>query len=108
VVVPSPVHYDRAGRRVIEPGWQDTLAQIVRSEREAALNDGAGNAAANAGGNGTGAEPGEDTQPAARETVIVVPGPTKWRIRGTLTVAKGMLALDGNDGVLWYLPGLDR
>jgi hypothetical protein len=46
--------------------------------------------------------------PAVRETVIVVPGPTVWRIRGILTVAKGMLALEDDDGVLWYLPGLDR
>ena len=43
-----------------------------------------------------------------RETIIVVPGPAIWRIRGILTVAKGMLALEDDDGVLWYLPGLDR
>jgi hypothetical protein len=43
-----------------------------------------------------------------RETVFVVPGPAIWRIRGTLTVAKGMIALEDDDGVLWYLPGLDR
>jgi hypothetical protein len=96
VVVPSPVHYDRAGRRVLEPGWQETLTQIVQAERAA---DAA--AAAAPAVQETAAEP-------ARETLIVVPGPTVWRIRGTLTVAKGMLALDGNDGVLWYLPGLER
>jgi hypothetical protein len=45
--------------------------------------------------------------PVVRETVIVVPGPTVWRIRGTLTVAKGMLALEDDEGILWYLPGLD-
>jgi hypothetical protein len=108
VVVPSPVHYDRAGRRVIEPGWQDTLAQIVRSEREAGEGAGADPGETGDTQPAADAQPAADTQPAARETIIVVPGPAKWRIRGTLTVAKGMLALDGNDGVLWYLPGLDR
>jgi hypothetical protein len=114
VVVPSPVHYDRAGRRVIDPGWQDTLAQIVRSEREAAAaTDPAGNQAAQSAAEPAAQEPSTEplVEPAAgpaRETIIVVPGPAKWRIRGILTVAKGMLALDGNDGVLWYLPGLDR
>jgi hypothetical protein len=124
VVVPSPVHYDRAGRRVIEPGWQDTLTQIVRSEREAAANEAANAAAAGAAADGTAANAATDTGAAGneapgeaegvqptepvRETIIVVPGPTTWRIPGILTVAKGMLALDGDDGVLWYLPGLER
>jgi hypothetical protein len=47
-------------------------------------------------------------EPPVRETVIVVPGPAIWRIRGTLTAARGMLALEDKEGVLWYLPGLDR
>jgi hypothetical protein len=47
-------------------------------------------------------------QERVRETIILVPGPAVWRIRGTLTVARGMLALEDAEGVLWYLPGLDR
>jgi hypothetical protein len=105
VVVPSPIHYDRAGRRVVDPDWQDTLAQIVRSERAAAATGGVPANGADASGDKNGQSA---VQEPVRETVIVVPGPATWRIRGTLTVAKGMLALDGNDGVLWYLPGLDR
>jgi hypothetical protein len=83
VVVPSPVHYDRGGRRVIDPGWQDELARIVQQEKQAAP------------------EP-------VRETVILVPGPALRHIRGILTAAKGMIALEDDDKVLWYLPGIDR
>jgi hypothetical protein len=93
VVVPSPVHYDRAGRRVIDPGWQDDLARIVRESRSDQV-----------------AEPVEqaaEPEP-VRETIIVVPGPALRYIRGTLTVAKGMIALEDEDGILWYLPGMDR
>jgi hypothetical protein len=52
--------------------------------------------------------PAQAEQERVRETVILVPGPAIWRIRGNLTVAKGMLALEDAEGVLWYLPGLDR
>ncbi|MDR3249221.1 MAG: hypothetical protein LBT39_10605 [Treponema sp.] len=99
VVVPSPVHYDRAGRRVIDPGWQDELARIVRQER-------ADNAAGQAGEQAVETE--EQAPEPIRETVIVVPGPALRYIRGTLTAAKGMIALEDEDGVLWYLPGMDR
>jgi hypothetical protein len=58
-----------------------------------------------AGEEPAGPEAGEEE---VRERVILVPGPALWRIRGTLTVAKGMLALEDAGGVLWYLPGLDR
>jgi hypothetical protein len=92
--VPPPVHYDRAGRRVVDTNRQDTLAQIACPELEKKA---------------AGENPGEgtDARPQDRETVVV-PYPAKWRIRGTLTAAKGMLALAGDDGVLWYLPGLER
>jgi hypothetical protein len=63
-------------------------------------------AASNPSNQGSGPEV-QDVRP-VRETVFVVPGPAIWRIRGTLTVAKGMLALEDDDSVLWYLPGLDR
>jgi hypothetical protein len=56
----------------------------------------------------TGSQNGAQDAPPVRETFIVVPGPTVWRIRGVLTAARGMLALEDHDGVLWYLPGLDR
>lgn len=111
VVVPSPVHYDRAGRRVIDPSWQETMYRMIQAEKNASAPAGVQaedreqtgqDAERNGNLNGTGNEtPG-------RETIIVVPGPAIWRIRGILTAAKGMLALEDDDGVLWYLPGLDR
>jgi hypothetical protein len=112
VVVPSPVHYDRAGRRVIDPSWQETMYQMIQAEKQAASPAQAQGEDAGGAGDRSGAQDGTveaaGNGPAVRETVIVVPGPTVWRIRGTLTVAKGMLALEDDEGVLWYLPGLDR
>jgi hypothetical protein len=32
VVVPSPVHYDRAGRRVIDPSWQETMYRMIQAD----------------------------------------------------------------------------
>jgi hypothetical protein len=99
VVVPSPVHYDRAGRRVIDPSWQEQMYRMIREEREAERQDAPAPEAP--------AEP-EAGPERVRETVILVPGPALRRIRGTLTVGKGMLALEDAEGVIWYLPGLDR
>jgi hypothetical protein len=113
VVVPSPVHYDRAGRRVVDPDWQYTLAQMIQADRDAAAAAASASASAAAAGETVQEETKtpeaapEEPQP-MRETVIVVPGPALWRIRGTLTVAKGMLALEDSEGITWYLPGLDR
>jgi hypothetical protein len=117
VVIPSPVHYDRAGRRVIDPGWQETMYRMIQAERETqAAAQGMPPVQETQGSEETpGPGPLSQTEQAAgadqervRETVILVPGPVTWRIRGTLTVAKGMLALEDAEGVLWYLPGLDR
>jgi hypothetical protein len=78
------------------------MAQMIQAEREKA---GPGTPAADE----TPAPPEAGAgQERLRETVILVPGPALRRIRGTLTVAKGMLALNDDEGVLWYLPGLDR
>jgi hypothetical protein len=107
IVVPSPVHYDRAGRRVIDPSWQETMYQMIQAEQETPE---AAAPEAPAGGEPAPQEEriaGAD-QEKVRETVILIPGPALRRIRGTLTVAKGMLALEDAEGVLWYLPGLDR
>jgi hypothetical protein len=112
VVVPSPVHYDRAGRRVIDPSWQETMYQMIEADRAArdreAQRDAQETPAAAADTANQGSGPEVQDVRTVRETVFVVPGPAIWRIRGTLTVAKGMLALEDDEGVLWYLPGLDR
>jgi hypothetical protein len=114
IVVPSPVHYDRAGRRVVEPGWQETMYRMIQAEKQAASPAAGPGEGGEPAGTGQAAEGkgegnlGARDEPAARETIIVVPGPAVWRIRGTLTAARGMLALEDGEGVLWYLPGLDR
>jgi hypothetical protein len=83
------------------------MRQIIRAEREAqeAAREApdAGSEPPSQAGEASGAD-----QERVRKTVILVPGPAIWRIRGSLTAAKGMLALEDADGVLWYLPGLDR
>jgi hypothetical protein len=83
------------------------MYRIIQAEREAQ------EAAKERSGAGSEPPPPEEKAAAAdqekvRETIILVPGPVMRRIRGSLTVAKGMLALEDAEGVLWYLPGLDR
>jgi hypothetical protein len=89
------------------------MYQMILAEKDVPAPAGKPNQGKDAGspgqnGTSSGNLEGAGNGPPARETVIVVPGPAIWRIRGILTVAKGMLALEDNDGVLWYLPGLDR
>ncbi|MDR1443895.1 MAG: hypothetical protein LBI94_03340 [Treponema sp.] len=113
----SPVYYDRAGRRVVDSDQQETVSRTLEAKKEAAETAQETPAvqeipvvqeapAAESAGRNDGPET-PDTR-TIRETVFVVPGPAVWRIRGTFTAAKGMLTLEDDDGVLWYLPGLDR
>jgi hypothetical protein len=88
------------------------MYQMIQAEKQTASpaleqSPAAGPGGAGQAGEGNGNQGARD-DPAVRETVIVVPGPAIWRIRGTLTAARGMLALEDNEGILWYLPGLDR
>jgi hypothetical protein len=120
VVIPSPVHYDRAGRRVIDPSWQESLyrSQMILAAEEEVLSPAAEQSPEEAEAqtgktaeqNGARKESPKAAQgdPPVREIRAPVPSPAVWRIRGTLTAAKGMLALEDSEGVLWYLPGLDH
>ncbi|MDR0400597.1 MAG: hypothetical protein LBH51_06600 [Treponema sp.] len=94
---PSYTYHNGAGHPVIDPLWRESINSIIQAESDSQR---------------AGPPPKEPAveaeQKKVKETVVMVPGSTIWRIRGTLTAAKGMFVLVDSDGIFWYLPGLDR